>query len=261
MAIIQLNGSAAKPAFVFWGGGTYSASSQATDFPAINAGTQDTYSEWKAASAGSIWLQVDKGSMQLIDSVGVANHTIATSGIGSVALQYSVNGSSWINIGSVATLTDQDFIAFFPVVSARYIRISWNGPAATIGVFQATKRLEFKTPAVLGYTPIQHSMQYDKEFNNSITGHFLTNRVIAKGAFTETNLLMQDPDFVEIAMRPFEDHYNKGGCFFYGGAPLHMPEDMGYCQAGSNEDTVTVEYIEAGKYANVTFSLNVFVGA
>lgn len=262
MPVILPAGVNIKNAFVFWGSGSaYSSNAALPGYPSLNTGLPDTYSSWRSPTAGDCFIRLDRGSSRATNAVGIAAHNLATSGVTSITVARSTNGTDYTTIATIPMTSDEDIIVAFNSVNVRYIRISWTGPAANIGVFQAGLRLDFQCPAVLPYTPIQHSIRYEKEFNNSVAGHFLTNRVISKGASTEVSLLMQSPNFVEVAMRPFEVHYNQGGCFFYAGAPAHMSDDMGYCQAGGQDDIVGVEYIEAGTMANVSFSLNVYKGA
>lgn len=261
MPVILASGTVAKNAFVFWGSGTaYTSNGALTGYPSSNTGLPDTYSSWRSPTDGDCFIRLDRGASRATSAIGIAAHNLASSGVSQITVARSTNGTDYTTISTIALTSDEDIIVAFTSVNVRYIRVSWTGPAANIGVFQAGARLDFQCPAVLPYTPIQHSIQYQKEFNNSVSGHFLTNRVIAKGASTEVSLMMQTPNFVEVAMRAFEVHYNQGGCFFYAGSPMHMADDMGYCQAGSQDDIVGVEYIEAGTMANVSFSLNVYRG-
>lgn len=261
MPVVQLNSANAHKALVFWGGGTYTASGSAAGYPAINAGLQDTYSKWRSNAAGAYILTVNKGSVQQIDSVGIAAHNMATSGVSVFRIETSTNGTTYNAVGTVNVTTNEDLIVLFPAVSAQYVRIVFfnSPPPCNIGVFVAAKRLDFESCAVLDYTPIHHSLNYTKEFNESINGNFLTNRLIASGAQTEANLGFQSRAFVEGPMRAFEDWYNRGNCFFYAGTPDDMPIDMGYCKS-LPDSTINVNYIEAGKYANITFDLDVYRG-
>jgi hypothetical protein len=81
------------------------------------------------------------------------------------------------------------------------------------------------------------------------------------GAATDVDLGFVQRTFVDGALVGFKTHYDQGGTFFYAGCPSMYPLDMGYCTAGSEDETVAVEYIQADRLANLSFGVVAYVGS
>lgn len=262
--IISTGATAPKNATVIWNRAadnpTILSSSAAAGYPAVNVLDPATYSSWMA-NAASGWIRFDFGSATQVDGVGIGAHNLATSGVTNIAIQSSPNGTDWTNRASVNPLTNEDIMAIFPVVSARYWRIALTGPAANIGVITVGKRLIFPHAPIDDYTPLRHSKQYNKLFNNSIGGQLLGNRVTAAGASTTVDFGFVPIGFVENELLEFADHYNRGGTFFYAATPSVFPREMGYCWAIGEDSIVDVNYIEAAKLATLSFGVNSYVPA
>ena len=249
-------------ATVFWQAltPTVTASGSASGYPAINVIDPATWSSWKGNSSTLNTIVYDFGSSVSINSFGISAHNIATSGITSINLHYSDDGSSWTLIQIYTPLTDDDIVILFPEESHRYWRSAFYGPAANIGCIVWASKLAFPHAPIDSYTPLHHARTYTKEFNDSIGGAMLGNRVMATGASTDVDLGFVEKSFVDGPLRAFEAHYNKGGTFFYCGLPSGQPLDVGYCVAGSKDEIVKVEYIKAGKLANLSFGIRAYVG-
>ena len=240
---------------------TVTASSSAVGYPAINVTDPATWSSWRGAGVNS-WIGYDFGTPVSVDALGLAAHDLATSGVTSISIATSPTAAigSFITVATYTTLTNEDILAIFPAVTNRYWRVYINGPAANIGVIVFGKRLVFPHAPVDGYTPLHHSRQYTKMFNDSIKGQFLGNRVMAAGAETDVDMGMFDRPWLEGNIRPFEYHYNQGGCFFYAGCPGKYPLDMGYCRALGDDESLAIEWTEADKLATLSFGIRSYVG-
>ena len=234
------------------------ASTEADGYPAINLIDPATWSSWQPIAVPAT-ASYDLGSAFSIDAVGIGAHTLATSGA-TIEVQSSTNNSAWTTRATSAPLTDDDLILLFPSVFARYWRIRITGSVASIGVFVAGVKLAFPHTPIDSYTPLHHSRQYTKMFNDSIKGAMLNNRVMAQGAETDVDLGFVQRSFVDGPMRAFESHYNQGGTFFYAGWPAGQPLDMGYCRALDEDEIVMVEYIQGANLANLSFSVRAYVG-
>lgn len=225
----------------------------------INLTDPATWSVFAPGAAGPT-VTYDLGTDQAINCVGIAAHNMGTTGV-SVTIQYSTDNSSWSNARpTYAALTDEDLIFCFNVQTARYWRLNFlNGPFV-MGIAFGGLRLDFPHAPIDGYTPLHHARQYTKLFNDSIKGQFLGNRVVAAGAQTQVDMGFFDRAWLEANIRGFESHYNQGGTFFYAGCPSKYPLDMGYCRAGGEDETLSIEWTEADKMATLGFGLRSYVG-
>lgn len=236
----------------------YLASSSAAGYPAVNVTSPDTATEWRPTSVPA-WVQGDTGGSTICDSVGIASHTIGSSGA-SIDIQYSPDTATWTTIQTVTPTTDEDLFLIFPETSSRHWAVRVRNAIPTIGVIFIGKRLVFPHAPIDSYTPLHHSRKYTKYFNTSIGGHLISNRVESMGAETEVDIGFVQRSFVEGDFRRFQKHYNQGGTFFYAGSPVNYPLDVGYCTASSDEEIVKVEYIQADKLANLSFGVRAYVG-
>lgn len=249
-------------AFVLWDNiltrSTILAPSDPPSGPRINALDPATWNGWTALAGAA--LTGDYGSTTTVDAVGIAAHKLATNGC-SVLLQYSTDGTTWLDAHPVyAPLTDEDLIIVFANRTGRHFRLLVQNGNAHVGVVFVGKRLIFPHTPIDSYTPLNHARQYTKEFNDSIKGANLGNRVMAAGAETEVDFGFVDRAWVDGPLPPFERHYNQGGMFFYAGYPGGKPLDMGYCRAIDADAIIAVEYIEADKLASLSFGVHSYVG-
>lgn len=260
-ALVEANAELPNSATVIWQAiqPIVTASGSAVGYPAINATDPATWSSWRPNTFPS-WIYYDFGSATSIDGAGISAHNMATSGVSTALFQSSENSTDWVTRATYSPLSDEDVFAIFPAISARYWRVRMTGAAANLGVVVFGKRLVFGRAPVDGYTPLHHARQYTKLFNDSIKGQFLGNRVMAAGAETDVDMGMFDRPWLEGNIRPFEYHYNQGGCFFYAGCPGKYPLDMGYCRALGDDESLSIEWTEADKLATLSFGIRSYVG-
>lgn len=225
----------------------------------VNMSDPATWSMF-APSGTNVNVDYDIGREINLDSFGLAAHTLGTSGV-SVKLQYSTNGTTWLDAFSTyAPLTNEDIFFLFPKVSGRYFRINFTGSGFTVGIAMAGVALKFPHSPLDGYTPLHHARKYTKLFNDSIKGQFLGNRVLAAGAETSVDLGFMDRVWFENNIRGFESHFNQGGTFFYAGCPSKYPLDMGYCRAAGDDGVLDITWTERDKMAELSFSIQSYVG-
>lgn len=238
--------------------GTVTSSPVAPGFPAINAADPATWNSWKFAGSPA-WWQVAMPAAVAIDTVGVAGHTFASGGC-VINIQRSDNASTWVNVYTFTPATNEDFIVMFPSASARYWRIVATGAQSSASCISFSQRLTFPHTPIDSYTPLHHARRYTKEFNDSIKGAGLGTRVLAAGAETDIDFGFVPRTYVDGPLRAFENHYNRGGYFFYAGYPGGSPQDMGYCRADSEDAIINVEYIEGAGLASLSFGVKAYVG-
>lgn len=235
------------------------ADGSSVGFPPINVSDPATYNSWKAPVVGSARLYFDLGEVRGVNTIGIAAHNMATIG-SSVQVLVSDNGTTWSAITLYAPTTNEDIIISFVGQQRRYVSLNFFGAAPAIGVVFVGARLSFPSTPVVGYTPTHHARRYTKFFNSSITGNFLGNRVMGAGGSTEVTFPSIPRDFVDGPIRGFENHYNRGGTFFYAGMPGSKPQDMAYCRASSEDGIVAVSYVYGDKLADLSFGIETYVG-
>lgn len=236
---------------------TVTWSSQNSAFPALNLTDPSTYNSWMPQTAPS-WVQFDLGSSRPVSSFGLAAHNAASSG-GGIQLLSSTDGVDFSNtVVSYSPLTNEDLLFIFPEVQARYFRVRQTISPFNIGVVLAARHIEFPSTPIDSYTPSHHSKQYTKYFNNSLQGQFLGNRVMGSGGTMSVQFPHIQRDWVDGPFIGFEDHYNRGGAFFYAGWPGGKPQDMAYAWPGREDSIIDVEYVNADKLATVSFDMEFY---
>lgn len=238
---------------------TITPDGELADHPAINTVDPATYSYWQAPGAPTSRVRYTFASPQSINAIGLAAHTIASSGA-SFHLEVSVDGTSWTTLNTHVPTTDADLMFIIPQQNYRGVGINFSFGAPAVGIVFIGQRLDFPCTPIDNYRPIHHARQYDKVFTKSLKGHFLGNRVMGAGGSTEVSFPMVQRNFVDFALSGFEDHYNRGGYFFYAGYPGGKPRDMGYCRAPNQDSTVDVTYVEGDKLATLGFGIEFYVG-
>lgn len=194
------------------------------------------------------------------NTVGIAAHTLASNGA-SVAVHRSTDGVSWTAASDrYYPVTDDDFILTFPTGTYQYWSLNFLGGGFSVGVAQGGLRLDFPHSPIPGYVPLHHARKYTKLFNDSVKGQFLGNRVMAGGAETDVDMGFFERSWMEGNIAGFEAHYNQGGTFFYAGCPELYPNDMGYCRAKGDDETLAIEFTEADKMATLSFGVRAYVG-
>ena len=268
MPIVVSGGVDASKSLVLWNNilniSTITQSGTQAGYPAINAAKDPaTWSEWRASSGGATYMQANipaGGGNRIVNAVGISAHNLATTAT-NVSIQYSSNGTDWTLATAIySPLTNEDIILYFPTVNAQYWRINMLAGLGSIGVVFLGNALLMPHTPVDSYVPLHHARQYNKMFNDSIKGHFLGNRVMAAGAETDIDFGFVQRDWADGPLRGFEDHYNKGGTFFYAGWPGGKPQDIGYCRARGEDEVMSVEYIEADKLTSLSFGVRAYVG-
>lgn len=233
------------------------AGSQVSGYPAINVIDPNTWNSWRSGTSIR-FLTFDFGTQTEIDSVGVSNHNMFSSGT-TFRISYSNNDVDYTTLTTYTLTSDDDLIFLFSSVTARYWRFTLPSAQANIGVIVACKRLRFPSPPLDDYTPLNYARQYTKLRNESIRGQLLGNRVIAAGAETSAEWNPLSRAWVDSNIIPFKNHYDQGGTFFYASCPSKYPLDMGYCWSNGEESTVDVKYIEGSRLATVGFSMRSYV--
>ncbi len=230
---------------------------EAAGFPGVNVLDPATYNSWRANTQGGATITVDTTNPRTYSGVGIAAHNMASVG-SRVAIQQSTNGTDWSTIILVTPMTNEDLFIIFDTVSTSWFRLNFQLAIPNIGVVIAGPCRDFPSTPIDSYTPSHHSKQYTKYFNNSLQGQFLGNRVMGSGGTMSVQFPHIQRDWVDGPLINFEDHYNRGGSFFYAGWPGGKPQDMAYAWPGSEDSIIDVEYVNADKLATVSFDMQFY---
>lgn len=263
--VIQPGAQNTSKAMVLWDS-VLTRAVTATDFgtdpnhPSINCRNDEaTWSSWRTNVADG-YFTADLGSNTTVSAIGISSHNLASSGAG-VIVSHSDDGIAWVDMDTVNPTNDEDLIVLFGNVTARHWRVTITGAAASIGVVFLGRPLVFPHAPVDSYAPLHHSRRYEKLYNDSLKGHFLSNRVMSAGAETDVDMGFLDRNWLENNIRGFERHYNQGRTFFYAGCPSRYPDDLGYCRSAGSDESLAIEFIEGDRLSSLSFGVRSFVGA
>lgn len=163
--------------------GTITATNQSQGYPASAAGNALTYSYWKPTSLPSYW-EIDFGALQDIDYIGIASHSIGSSGCSCVAQYW--NGSTWVELYSFAPGVDTPIMLLFNEVTTTKIRIGiLSGNLPRVGVVYVGKVLTMQRPIYGGHSPITLTRTTVYKNNASESGQWLGRSIRRGGAKTE----------------------------------------------------------------------------
>ena len=206
--------------------GTASASSSATDFPAIAALNELTYEFWRPTALPATWT-LDAGSSVSSNYIGIAAHTLGTSGA-TVTIQRSPDNTTWTTIDSITPTDNSPIMFLFANVTARYYRLSITGSLTpSIGVVYVGTVLEMLRPCYAGLTPISLSRDTVIRPNRSEGGQWLGRSVIRSGSSMSVNYTNLDNAWVRSTFRDFINNAVTYP-FFFVWRPDNYPEDVGY---------------------------------
>lgn len=231
--------------------------SEEPGFPGVNVLDPSTYNSWRATSIAGSVIFINTNNPRGYTGVGISAHNMASVGA-LVRVHYSDDGENWNLLSEVIPTTNEDIFILFNRVNTRWLRINFQQGRPNIGVVMAGLCLTFPSTPIDSYTPAHHSKQYTKQFNRSIQGQFLGNRVMGSGGTMSVQFPHIARDWVDGPLLNFEDHYNRGGTFFYAGWPGGKPQDMAYAWPGGDDSIIDVEYVNADKLSTVGFDMQFY---
>ena len=180
--------------------GTVANIGSPADAPRRNALNGLTYNYWRLGT-GTETLQVTLGSSQPVDYVGIAAHTLGSTGRRVRVQRGTSNAHSeaWF-----ATSTDAPLMIYFPQASGSSWRVQVEaGPEAYIGVVYLGRVLRMKRRIYGGHTPASLSRQTDILPQRSVNGAFLGRSVIRRGIATTYAFNNLPADWYREHFEPF----------------------------------------------------------
>jgi hypothetical protein len=162
--------------------GTITATNEAVAYPATSAGNPLTYSFWRPTSLPSYW-EIDFGTLQSVDYIGIASHELGSSGCSCVAQYW--NGSAWIDLYSFAPGVNTPILLLFDEIQTPKIRIGiLSGVPPRVGVVYVGQSLTMERPIYGGHSPITLTRTTVYKNNASESGQWLGRSVRRGGAKT-----------------------------------------------------------------------------
>jgi hypothetical protein len=200
-----------------------------------NAVTGSTYDKWRPnVTTAEASLSFDFGGATNISFAAVASHNAHTFGAACV-LQYSSNGSSWTDAGSI-TPADASVMAWrtSTAQTARYWRFNFtgltSGDALSVGVAFMGNDLVIPRRFYQGFSPVLSPTEVELQSNVSVGGHLLGSSVVERGSTLTASLANIPADFIRGAdWLAYQTAANEGKGFFFGWRPFKYAQDVHYC--------------------------------
>lgn len=193
----------------------------------------DTYERWKPTAVPANW-QIDALAAQDVDYVGIAAHTLGTSGCEFI-MQYSSDAVTWTDFGeSMIVANNAPVMILADEVSARYWRLRiLSGAAPEVGVVYIGKALALQRRIYGGHTPITLSRETMIRPQKSEGGQFLAKTIIRRGVKTSASILHITPDWYRDNFDPFVLSARQYP-YFWAWYPSRFPKEVGYVWTGDD---------------------------
>nr|WP_297388276.1 discoidin domain-containing protein [uncultured Roseateles sp.] len=206
--------------------GTATASTEADGFDAANAANPLTYEFWRPTALPA-WWRLDAGAAVDCDYIGVAAHTLGSSGC-TVYAEYSLDGTTWETLADVLPADDAPIMFLFAQTTARYWRVRVTGSTLpSVGVVYVGKALAMYRPIYGGHTPITLSRESEMRPTKSEGGQWLGRTVIRKGSKTKVAYQHLPAAWVREQFLPFiRDAVSYP--YFFAWRPQTYPLEVGY---------------------------------
>lgn len=241
------------------GSSVASSPAATTDGAAENAFAGDTYAYWVPDTTGvtSATLTATLSAAVALDFAAIEAHNLGTFGA-TVSVEYSTDsGTTWVEIGAVQTLSDDDPVGwYFSETSADMWRLNVSGftagDAIAVGVCFFGDALMMERPFYQGFTPPIAINDVDLLNNVSAGNHLLGNSVVRKGLKISASIDRLSSEFIRgDAFQAFVEAFNNGTPFFFIWRPTKY-EDFRYCWRSGD----TIKPTNSGPVDLMGFSMN-----
>lgn len=176
-------------------------------------------------------IQVDCGAAMAVDYIGIAAHTLGSSGC-TVVLESSTNQSTWTNRLTISPGSDETIMGFFGQVSERYWRIRITGPVVPlVGVVYLGAALTMQRELYGGHTPLVLARMTAVRPNLSETGQWLGASQTRAGFGTSFAWRHLTAAWYRAEFDPFVATNPRVRPFFIAWRPHSFPSEVGYCWA------------------------------
>lgn len=228
-------------------GGVAIASSTAADFFADAPLNSLTYERWQPGVLGATWTY-DHGASALVDTLGIAAHTIGSVG---AALQVltSLDDVTYTPRSDVITPTNDETIwCVLPRHSARYFRVELTGVVRPVlGVIKFGLALQFPRAIFAGHTRERFARETVFRTNETETGEWVGRSIERVARPTSYQWQHLPRAWTEANWPPLQRAVEREP-FFLSWRPLDYG-DAGYFRVGAVPEAVTMgvqDFYEAG---------------
>lgn len=202
-------------------GKTPTASSAASGYPAIAATYPTTYEYWQPTAVPATWA-VDNAVPVACDFVGLVGDFNG----GTVAVQYSDDGSSWTTQVS-GQITGRVTMFLFESVTARYWRIQVTNQIPSVSVVYIGKALAMQRRIYQGHSPLTLSRNTELTNNISEGGQYLGRSIVRQGVATDAAWSHLKADWYRSNFDPFVQSARTLP-FFFAWRPSQFPQELGF---------------------------------
>jgi hypothetical protein len=214
----------------------------------------DTAEFWLPSALPATW-QIDLGTTREIDYVGIAGHTIGSSGA-AVLAETSMDNVVWSGFASgIAPADDAPLLFLDDVRSARYMRAQITGGTVMprIAVIYIGDVLEMEREVNgSGFTPITLSRQTVLHRSLSSSGQFLGQGFRRNGVVGSASFRHLDPDWYRENFDPFVAHA-RSLPYFFGWWPEQYPEEVGFVWTDKD---ISGSYMGIRELMQVSWNMN-----
>lgn len=212
-----------------------------------------THEFWKGddTPATAYW---DFGEAKSFSYVAIGAHNISSVGA-TVSIAYSNDASAWTSIGQVDPENDHALIFFFNTVSARYMRITVDGPIApTIGVVYCGVPLEVPRGLLDGHSPVTLSRDIESYPQKSISNQWLGHSIVSRGMKSQANWQHLGGDWYREYFDPFVKSAARYP-FFFAWRPVDYPNEVALCYPDTN---IKPTYMGIRDWVQTSIQLNAY---
>lgn len=202
----------------------------AADEPVDNLANPTTYLAWRGTTTGEQAITISLGAAEEVNYWAIARHNLGSTGA-SAQLQGSVDGSTWEDVGSEITPTNDRVLVheFVDAFFAHYRLVITPGDAPPrISVLYVGKSLILPRRIYVGHTPVTMGQRTMVSTGRSENGQFL-GRVVRR-EFLETQVKQENiyPAWYRANMLDFQEAA-KALPFFFSWRPAQYPDEVAYC--------------------------------
>lgn len=211
-----------------------SVSSETPEGPRDAVLRPNTYEFWEPISVPAN-IVFDFGVARAVDYIGLAGHTIGSSGA-NVKVEHSTDNAIWVEFGTeVAPVDDAPIVIFDESVIRRYWRITFplSGTSPTISVINIGEILSLPHSIYGGHSPSTLSRETKLFQNMSDGGQFLGQYVKRKGVTGNLTLRHLGAAWYRQNFDPFVRAAREFP-FFVAWRPVDWPLEVAYAWTDAN---------------------------
>lgn len=233
-------------------GALVASSTAAGSYPQDILGPQ-TYDAWTPAALPAT-MELTLGASETLDACGIVAHNIGSTGATVYVERWT--GSAWAVVASAAPTDDSCLVLVWAGVAAAQWRLRITGTVTpSIGVAILGQRLSWPCEVAPPYVPADAAQRIEAGISRSLGGQFLGASVWRRGLEMEANFSPIARGWVDGDMRPFREHYDLGGPFFWSAWAAGAPRDVAYCWRPEGASELRAAYDAGGLYATVTMRM------